>query len=81
MDGLETFVAFQVATSCKLLTFITYRGMAEGESFFAKKYQRVIFIYRFFSPSAIPPKVRHVRSLQEVATWKATNVSRPSIDL
>jgi len=23
MDGLETFVAFQVATSCKLLTFIT----------------------------------------------------------
>ncbi len=23
MDGLETFVAFQVANSCKLLTFIT----------------------------------------------------------
>ena len=31
MDGLETFVAFQVATSCKLLTCLTLGGMAEGE--------------------------------------------------
>ncbi len=31
MDGLETFVAFQVATSSKLLTCLTLGGMAEGE--------------------------------------------------
>ncbi len=53
MDGLETFVAFQVATSCRLLTFITYTGMAEGEKIkMINKDYSLLFFEKKLSPSA-----------------------------
>jgi hypothetical protein len=51
MDGLETFVAFQVATSCKLLTCLTLGGMAEGEKLktINKDYSLVFFCKKTFT--------------------------------
>ena len=51
MDGLETFVAFQVATSCKLLTCLTLGGMAEGEKIktINKDYSLVFFCKKTFT--------------------------------